>query len=252
MGRPGPSVRYGPAMHYLDVHSGSLQVLSSGVLVVVTAVYTILTRTMAKAAREALRPYVYLDVSFASPAEMTVLIGNSGTKAAANVKATISTANNEELKKALEEELPLGKGLGHLVPGSTRRYRVAVTTKDLFPEDGPPAMVEFEFTYHDGSRKITDRQQIDLAGYWGSKFSLDPAHGIVQGLHSIANRIPQVRTSTIGFGKSCPYCGTKLVESAKKCHGCLEWLPGAAAPRSGFQTRFRKQQHRPHRGRRVR
>jgi hypothetical protein len=109
-------------MHYLDVHSGSFQVVASVVLVLITAVYTILTRVMAKAAREALRPYVYLDVSFVSPAEMIMQIGNSGTKVAGNVRATVTSTNSETLAE-LVRALPLATGVGHLAPGSTRKYQ---------------------------------------------------------------------------------------------------------------------------------
>ena len=84
-------------MKYLDAHSGSLQVLSSVVLVMVTIVYTVLTMSMARAAREALRPYVYLDLSFLSPARMVIVVGNSGTKVAGKVTVTLTGSNREKL-----------------------------------------------------------------------------------------------------------------------------------------------------------
>src|SRR5262245_50517171 len=113
-------------MHYLDVHSGSLQVISSVVLAAITVMYTILTRSMAKAARETLRPYVYLDVSFASPAVMIMTVGNSGTKVAGDVKIKLIDTDSVKLAELIGA-LPLESGLGHLAPGSTRKYRLIVT-----------------------------------------------------------------------------------------------------------------------------
>src|SRR5580692_882211 len=74
-------------LHFLDVHSGSMQAIAAIILVIVTVIYTILTRMMAKAARDALRPYVYLDFTFpgGSGVEMLLTVGNSGSKAAADV-----------------------------------------------------------------------------------------------------------------------------------------------------------------------
>jgi hypothetical protein len=240
--------RYGSSMHYLDVHSGSLQVISSGVLVLITGVYTILTRTMAKAAREVLRPYVYLDIFFTSPVEMTVLVGNSGTKVAGNVKISLVASNSENLEK-LFSTLPLASGVGHLAPGSTRKYSLVASTEDLFPNDGPSPTMKFEFIYHDGSRSIHDGQEIDLGGYQQSLFPWagDPGHEIARELKHIADNMPSRRMPNLMYTKACPYCGTKLVESAKKCHGCLEWLPGSLARASIVRSRphqFRVQRKR--------
>ena len=227
-------------MHYLDVHSGSLQVVASVVLVLITAVYTVLTRAMAKAAQEALRPYVYLDVSFISPAQMVVLIGNSGTKVAGNVKATITHANNEGLAKLIRD-LPLTTGVGHLAPGSTRKYEVVVNQRDLFPTDGPAPTLEFEFTYHNGRRLISDRQEINLGGYRASLLPGygDPSYQIRDELRNIAAKLPDRVQVFPPIRKACPYCGTMVVASARKCHACLEWLSGAPgrAPSHRFHTR---------------
>src|SRR5215470_4131739 len=99
-------------MNFLDVHAGSLQVVASVVLVVVTAVYTILTRSMAKAASEALRPYVYLDLSFNSPVQMIIVVGNSGTRVAGNVKAVLTKSNSDNIAQLIRE-LPITTGIGH-------------------------------------------------------------------------------------------------------------------------------------------
>jgi hypothetical protein len=242
------SCRYGVAMHYLDVHSGALQAISSAILVAITAVYTILTRTMAKAASQALRPYVYLDVSFTSPVLMTILIGNSGSRVAGNVRVTVLKANNEKLKEWFND-LPLEKGIGHLAPGSTRRYSLTAPTEDLFPKERPAAKVEFEFVYHDGSQPIIDRQEIDLAGYQQSLLSLDPAYGIVRALDDIERKMPEPRhILSLAPTKRCPYCGTSLLESARKCHGCLEWLPSTSARTFGSRRRPQRQRPKGRRG----
>jgi hypothetical protein len=117
--RVGP-FRYRSAMHFLDVHAGSLQVIASVVLVIVTTVYTILTRSMARAASEALRPYVYLDLAFNSAVQMIIVVGNSGTKVASNVKAVLTESNNQKVAQLIQG-LPITTGIGHLSPGSIRR-----------------------------------------------------------------------------------------------------------------------------------
>ena len=78
-------------LHFLDVHSGSMQAIAAIILVIVTIIYTVLTRTMARAARDALRPYVYLDFTFpgGSGVEMLLTVGNSGSKAAADVRVRL-------------------------------------------------------------------------------------------------------------------------------------------------------------------
>jgi hypothetical protein len=226
-------------MHYLDAHAGSLQVLASVILVLVTAVYTVLTRTLAKAAREAMRPYVYLDVSFASQAEMIVLVGNSGTRVAGNVRAKIARCNNEVLQKAIGG-LPLTSGIGHLVPGSTRKYSVIVRGKDLFTENGPSPVISFEFTYHDGKRVVTDTQEINLGGYRESLFPWygDPTYQIVRELQNIVSKMPEKRVAAFfpSPKKACSYCGTLIAESAKKCPACLEWV--SVARKRHWKTRI--------------
>jgi hypothetical protein len=221
--------RYGSPMHYLDAHAGSLQVISSVVLAVITIIYTILTRTMAKAATEGLRPYVYLDVFFTSPAEMILLVGNSGTRVAGSISVKLAETSSVKLGELIEE-LPLASGIGHLAPGGTRRYRLIVGSADMYPHGGPSPALRFELLYHDGPRSILDTQQIDLAGFEQSLFpwTADATHEIVNELKEIARKLHEPRRS-IGFSKLCQYCGTRLPESATKCHGCLEWLPGPAA-----------------------
>lgn len=224
-------------MHYLDVHSGSLQVIASIVLVAVTGIYTVVTRTMARAARDALRPYVYLDVLFHSPSRMIVIVGNSGTKVAGNVQVKLVSANSDTLRRQIEE-LPLITGVGHLAPGGTRRYSVVVKQSDIFPDDSPAVSLEFEFAYHDGRHVIKDEQRIDLAGYLRSLFPsyADNASGIVQELSGIAAKLPDKRVTDLTPRKACPYCGTFLARSAKKCHGCLEWLTGPSRRHPIYRT----------------
>jgi hypothetical protein len=213
-------------MHYLDVHSGSLQVAASAILVLVTTVYTFLTRSMAKAARESLRPYVYLDLSFRSIAEMVIVIGNSGSKVVGNVAVAMANANSEKISELINK---LPTRIGHLSPGSTRRSSLIVGPGDLIPQNAPAATFEFQITYHDGAREISDRQRFDLDGYREALvFGYDqPLVQIAAQLRDIANKMPREQRSTFApFGKACPYCGTLIAQSAKKCHRCHEWLSG--------------------------
>ena len=143
-------------LHFLDAHSGSIQAIASVVLVIVTIVYTILTRSMAKATRDALRPYVYLDFSFqAGGTLMAVVVGNSGSRAAAQVKVKLIKATDDELAK-LFQPLPMATGIGYLSPGATRRYSLEIS-HTLWSKDTLPVL-DFEVAYHDGSRKIIDVQ----------------------------------------------------------------------------------------------
>jgi predicted nucleic acid-binding Zn ribbon protein len=212
-------------MHFLDVHAGSLQVIASLVLVVVTGVYTILTRSMAKAASEALRPYVYLDLSFNSPVEMIIVVGNSGTKVAGNVQAVLTKSNSDKIAQ-LVRALPITTGIGHLSPSSTRRYEIIVGNDDLLPREALATTLDFEITYYDGGRELTDRQHIDLEGY-RSALVFDQDKGlsrIADRLGAIERKLPEKTIIFPGLKKPCPYCGTQIPESAKKCPSCLEWL----------------------------
>jgi len=219
-------------IHYLDVHSGSLQLIASIVLVVVTAVYTILTRSMAKAASEALRPYVYLDLSFNSPVQMVIVVGNSGTKVAGNVKAVLAKSNSDNVAQVIRE-LPITTGIGHLSPGSTRRYEVIVGNNDLLPRDAPAATLDFDITYRDGRREHTDRQHIDLGGYRSALVFDDGGtfSRIADQLAAIERKLPERKIISPGLKKPCPYCGTQIPQSAKKCPSCLEWLSRPFAKR---------------------
>jgi hypothetical protein len=193
---------------------------------------------MAKAAREALRAYVYLDLSFLSVAQMVIVVGNSGNKVAGKVTVALIGSNSEKLA-ALVRDLPLAAGIGHLSPGSTRRYLVGVKSADLLPKGAPAAKFDFEITYHDGARVVTDRQSFDLEGYrsaLGSGYG-EPLTEIVTQLREIAQNMPRETLSILPPPrKACPYCGTMINGSAKKCHGCLEWLPGTG--RRAARARF--------------
>lgn len=232
-------------MHYLDAHAGSLQVIASGILVAVTAVYTILTRSMAKAASEALRPYVYLDLSFSSPVQMIIVIGNSGTKVAGYVKAVLTKSNNDKVAQQVRD-LPITTGIGHLSPGSTRRYEIIVRGGDLLPADAPATTLDFEITYHDGRHELTDRQIIDLGGYRAALvFNDNELSKIADRLRDIERKLPEKVITYPGARKACPYCGTQIPSSAKKCPSCLEWLSG---PRQRISS-LRVTHVRPRRGR---
>jgi hypothetical protein len=213
-------------IHYLDTHSGSFQAIASIILVLVTAVYTVLTRSIAKAATEALRPYVYLDLAFHSIAQMVIVVDNSGTRVASNVKIDLISSNNEKLADLIRQ-LPISTGIGHLSPHSPRKYEVRINSAELLPKDGPAATLDFHVTYHDGARSISDKQSFNLDGYRSALVfgSNEDLARIVTELRNISNKMPPRQLSIdISVRKSCPYCGTLIAQSATKCHACLEWL----------------------------
>lgn len=228
--KPGAVKRQNSIMHvlsFLDAHSGSIQAITAVVLVIVTIIYTILTRSMAKAARDALRPYVYLDFLFpgGSGARMTVVVGNSGSKAAANVKVTLLKASKDGLRE-LFQPLPLATGIGHLSPGTRRAYPITVPVSPfiLWPTNAPAPVLDFEVSYRDGRHKIKDTQQIDLGGYRSSSPETeDQQERIASELHNISTYMSRLRSAPFS-AKACPYCATRIERSATKCPNCLEWL----------------------------
>jgi hypothetical protein len=238
-------------IHYLDTHSGSFQAIASIILVLVTAVYTVLTRSIAKAATEALRPYVYLDLAFRSIAQMVIVVDNSGTRVASNVRINLISSNNEKLANLIRQ-LPISTGIGHLSPHSPRKYEVIISSVELLPKDEPAATLDFQVTYHDGARSISDKQSFNLDGYRSALIfdSNKDLRQIVAELRNISGKMPPRQLSIdIGVRKSCPYCGTLIAQSARKCHACLEWLSKPTAKRfpriSATQVRRGHKQQKP-------
>ncbi len=220
----GPSLAR--VLHFFDVHSGSMQAIAAIVLVIVTIIYTILTRRMAKAARDALRPYVYLDFTFpgGSGTEMLLTVGNSGSKVAADVRVKLTRSSREDLVQ-LFAPLPLAS-IGHLSPAGTRKYSLIVSST-LWPQNQASPVLDFEINYHDGRHKITEMQRIDFAGYL---LSAPPREGslgeIASTLENISRNMPSKKTSFPFTAKICPYCASQINSSAKKCPNCLEWISG--------------------------
>jgi hypothetical protein len=200
---------------------------------------------MAKASQEALQPYVYLDLAFNSVSELIVIIGNSGNKVAGHVTAVLEASNNEKVAKLIRE-LPITSGIGHLAPGGKLRYSVIINSRELLPSDGPAANFTFKIGYHDGRRTVSDHQVIDLDAYRSALvFERDSSSDVVNALHEISRKMPSVSISTISVNKLCPYCGTRLIESATKCHGCQEWLNGSS--NSARIDRIKRNRVRPRR-----
>ena len=186
---------------------------------------------MAKAARDALRPYVYLDFIFpgGSGTRMTVVVGNSGSKAATSVKVRLLKASKDELiaefNRELFRSLPLATGIGHLSPGTTRKYALVFPASQWLTDASAPVL-DFEITYRDGRHKITDTQQVNFAGYRASSpEDEDQLQKIASELRRIATRESTIDPATPRLTKICVCCGTRIDQSAMKCPNCLEWLP---------------------------
>jgi hypothetical protein len=198
---------------------------------------------MAKAARDALRPYVYLDFTFPSGSgvEMLLTVGNSGSKGAADVGVKLIKATREDLVE-LFAPLPLA-AIGHLSPGSTRKYSLIVAST-LWPKEQPSPVLDFEIVYHDGRHKVTETQRIDFAGYLLSvPVNETSLSGIAAALERISRNMPSKKVTSPSSSKICPYCASQINSLAKKCPNCLEWVSGRGRlwKRHGAQsTKVRK------------
>ncbi len=233
-GSPGNGPSLPRVLHFLDVHSGSMQAIAAIILVIVTIIYTILTRMMAKAAREALSPYVYLDFAFPSGSgvDMLLTVGNSGSKAAAAVEVTLINSTREDLEE-LFAPLPLA-AIGHLSPGATRKYSLMVRST-LWPENQESPVLDFQIVYRDGRHRITEKQRIDFAGYLLSVPQNNASLSkMASTLESISRNMPTKKAASPFSGKKCPYCASRIDTSAKKCPICHEWISN----RGRLRTRY--------------
>jgi hypothetical protein len=211
----------------LDKHSGSIQALTSIVLLIVTAVYVALTSTMARVARNSLRPYVYVDLEFhLGGNEALLTIGNSGLRAAERVKVTLISSSDEAIEQKIGE-LPIASGVGHLAPGTTRRYSVRAGRDHWWPSNAPATVLVFRLECFDGHRRRPIREilTIDAAGYMQSLVPGygDPIEDVVSELRNISRNMPEQQVTWPEPKKACRYCGTRIASDARKCPACLEW-----------------------------
>jgi hypothetical protein len=145
------------------------------------------------------------------------------------VKAVLTKSNNDKVAQ-LVRDLPITTGIGHLSPGSTRRYEVIFGSNDLLPTDAPAATLDFTTIYHDGRREFTDKQHIDLDGYRSALVfdgNDNALSKIADRLAGIERKLPEKTIIIPGIKKSCSYRGTHIPQAAKKCPNCLEWLSGS-------------------------
>lgn len=216
-------------VHYLDVHTGAVQAAATTVLVLVTAWYTILTRNMAKSAREAQRPYVYVDIGGEGGAILEFVIGNDGDRAARDIRLQFSIAGEcTELEQQLIELNPFRSGISHLAPRRRYRYELVVQDNSIFDQTRSPHVVLTIAVEYKGDRTHEERFVIDLTSLAGISLSswAEPAESIARQLKELVGvqRSKGRRSGLTGRPiptKSCPACASTIPQAAIRCRECL-------------------------------
>lgn len=226
-------------IEWLNKNAGAIQALGTVVLVGVTYYYAHLTRKISKATRESQRAHIALDVVVRKAAQFVLVVLNSGTRAAHDVRFSVESASSDVLQEALEALAPFRRGLPYVAPG--RRYdymlhRPGPFVHDVFPRDedeadpgGWRAVVNVSYRDEDDTFKetveINLRSMEDLAF---SSFDTDGTvvakalGGLEQKLEALNPRSP-LNNLMAAPTRFCVFCRQQISTSAVKCHECGEW-----------------------------
>jgi hypothetical protein len=216
----------GNPIHWLDQHSGSMTVLATVVLVLVTAWYVILTRRIAQATVEAQRAYVFVDlVPEMTGRSFVLVVTNDGTRAASHVMLRVASASNPGLTAALNEIECVKSGLAYVAPGRVYRYLGIIPQGSPSVFDAGAGSVRIEISYSDSDRSYTDASHLDLTALNGVQVSsfANPMDGAQRAIERVGERMPR---QAIGFRFKaiCRYCASEINSGAAKCPACGEWL----------------------------
>ena len=105
---------------FLNRNGSAIQGLATVFLVFLTAWYAYLTRRVVLATERSRRPYVFIDFSAEGPLQLSVVVANSGDRAAEDVRFSVIGDLTEREGKRLSTYTPFRDGIVYLPPG--RRY----------------------------------------------------------------------------------------------------------------------------------
>ncbi|MDD2857216.1 MAG: hypothetical protein PHU75_00925 [Candidatus Nanopelagicales bacterium] len=221
-------------MDYLDAHAGSLQLISSLVLVFITGWYALLTRNMARSALESRRPYAFIDFRAEGTGRAELVIGNDGERAAQGITITATVVGSAELAAEVQAVTGIANGVSYLAPGRRYRYQVLLPREEVFDRpDGDHVALTFDLAYSGEGRRYSESFTINMTSLRGVLFAsfTDPGEAIASSIKELAN-IERSRVSSNRMDglfrsrkKACPACASQIPLVAKKCPECLEWIP---------------------------
>lgn len=214
-----------------DTLMGIIQAGSTLILVCITAWYAWTTRKMLSHMKQDVAARVNLSLSLSQRVVFFTLI-NTGKKPAHNLRISLDNekVGIKPLRMKSLYELPFLKdSISYLPPGERYKYRVGQLDVDFVEENHP--VMKFILNYEDGFDSIQEKIEIKLLDYIHiiQRSFMEPTDGIVNALRGIQSELESNDFSkdiTSGLSsKSCPVCGEWILEEARKCKHCLEWLP---------------------------
>jgi hypothetical protein len=164
-------------LHFLDAHASAVQgfvAIVQGfmaiVLVGVTAYYAGLTKSIARSAVDAQRPYVFFDLVGNGYGMMEFIVGNDGSRAAQDVRFALKTEGSDRLDGRLRDLAVFDSGLPYLAPGRRYRFNLETSVADasIFErQDGQAVTLAINMAYRGGKQKITDEMFFDFSALNG-------------------------------------------------------------------------------------
>lgn len=208
-------------------------------LVILTSVYVLLTRKMVLEIRNARGPSVYFDLELPEQ-EMRMAICNSGLSAAHNVAFQVNDKipwrQSEDWQTGINSVEVIRSGISYLPAGRTLKYIAGFPEWEKVNDEN--ALVKVIVSYDDEVGKHYRREyHIDVKQYRSVLFESfrDPSREVAQAIRD-TDRRRETRETTRGMvlrgsaTKTCPMCGEKILESAKKCSHCLEYIADTKNP----------------------
>lgn len=218
----------------ITVIGSAASAIATVLLAILTAKYVKLTHALVEEAKAAKRPNVYVDLEFET-SEVKLLIGNTGTSSAYNLKIEVEDA----IPWSKLGNRPAGfaslsiieNGLKYLAPGRTLKFHAGYIDKDQdFFAAGSEVKIALSYQTESGI-SMSQNLTIDLPSYSGVLFEsfLNPerevARAITKAEEDRFSRETTKNTMTQMFKAVCPSCSERISSKAKKCHHCLEFLP---------------------------
>lgn len=153
-------------------HADVLSALSTVVLAVLTLVYVILTRKLAKTAMAGQRPAIWLDLEVVSPSNIFFTIGNGGSTPARNVRFKVKdkfywgkAGNSGTGVKGLQV---VKEGIPYIPPGRVWKYDVGEARLPSSSDSDNECKIDIELTFDSDLEKGIKRKFVfDIATFRG-------------------------------------------------------------------------------------